>query len=58
MNVNPKLPIYHQTEQNSVSVWLDSITGSMNMGVGKLRKIVKDGEAWHESMGHKELDMT
>ena len=55
MNVNPKLPIYHQTEQNSVSVWLDSITGSMNMGVGKLWKIVKDGEAWHESMGSQRV---
>ena len=27
--------------------WLDSITDSMNMSVSKLRKIVKDREAWH-----------
>ena len=26
--------------------WLDSITGSMDMGVNKLQEIVKDREAW------------
>ena len=26
--------------------WLDGITASMVMGLGKLRKLVKDREAW------------
>ena len=27
--------------------WLDSITGSMHMNLGKLQEIVKDRAAWH-----------
>ena len=30
--------------------WLDSITCSMNMNLTKLRKIVKDREAWHAAV--------
>ena len=26
--------------------WLDSITDAMNMNLGKLRKMVRDREAW------------
>ena len=27
--------------------WLDSITGEMNMNLGKLWEMVRDRDAWH-----------
>ena len=37
--------------------WLDGITDSMDLGVGRLQQMVMDREAWH-SWGHKESDTT
>ena len=38
--------------------WLDSITDSMHMNLGKLREMVKDRGAWHAAVHGVEKSRT
>ena len=40
--------------------WLDSITDSVDMNLGKVQEILRDREAWHavDHRSHNELNLT
>ena len=38
--------------------WLDGITDSMDMGLGRLQELVMDGEAWHAVIHGVEKNQT